>query len=404
MNYPAFLRRRKPQKAERLDDQPQEQQPQQMYQQPQMAAQQAVPPGYTLMYAPNGQPYYAPVTPQPWQQVQQPQQPEMYNEIVMPADAEPLWRKGRKKDKTPQNRSPFGAPPSYPSAQTVPEQPEPVQEPEGDAVILSSSKRRALDRLEQIRKRKAEIDAELAGNEEATRSGETPPWEETAAPAAPLQNAASAQNFTPVAAQTFAPVAVPDLRARFVQSRRVCRFHADLRPCGGFPDAGCCRGQPVKTAPAAEPVDRDAAYKRPTSIAQQTGPVTRTAPVTEIHDEPRRQTPYVYPSIELLNLQQREIKDTRAQDTENAGRLEKTLESFNIPAKVQRVTHGPAVTRFKLGLPVQRRERQAHHEHRGQYRAGSGGQRRRSDRDPHPRHQPVRHRGAQPGNSVRFAG
>ena len=53
LNYPAFLRRRKPQKAERLDDQPQ--QPQQMYQQPQMAAQQAVPPGYTLMYAPNGQ-------------------------------------------------------------------------------------------------------------------------------------------------------------------------------------------------------------------------------------------------------------------------------------------------------------------------------------------------------------
>ena len=58
----------------------------------------------------------------------------------------------------------------------------------------------------------------------------------------------------------------------------------------------------------------------------------------------------MYPSIELLNLQQREIKDTRAQDTENAGRLEKTLESFNIPAKVQRVTHGPAVTRFELGL------------------------------------------------------
>ena len=352
LNYPAFLRRRKPQKAERLDDQPQEQQPQQMYQQPQMAAQQAVPPGYTLMYAPNGQPYYAPVTPQPWQQVQQPQQPEMYNEIVMPADAEPLWRKGRKKAKTPQNRSPFGAPPSYPSAQTVPEQPEPVQEPEGDAVILSSSKRRALDRLEQIRKRKAEIDAELAGNEEATRSGETPPWEETAAPAAPLQNAASAQNFTPVAAQTFAPVAASQTFAPASSSPGASAASMQtFAPAAASRTLDAAAAQPVKTAPAAaEPVDRDAAYKRPTSIAQQTGPVTRTAPVTEIHDEPRRQTPYVYPSIELLNLQQREIKDTRAQDTENAGRLEKTLESFNIPAKVQRVTHGPAVTRFELGL------------------------------------------------------
>ena len=37
-------------------------------------------------------------------------------------------------------------------------------------------------------------------------------------------------------------------------------------------------------------------------------------------------------------------------DTADATRLEKTLESFGIPARVQRVTHGPAVNRFELGL------------------------------------------------------
>ncbi len=318
LNYPAFLRRRKPQKAQRLEDESAGQtagQSQQLYQQ-QMVAQQAIPPGYTLMYAPNGQPYYAPVSPQPWQQPQQPQQPEMYNEIVMPADAEPLWRRGRRKDKAPENRSPLGGPPSYPSAQPAAQPPEPVQEPEGDAVILSASKRRALDRLEQIRKRKAEIDGALAGNEGAVRSGEAPPWEEEA----PRSPAASGQTFAPAGAPASGPTFAPAAPA--------------ARPA-------------AQSEPA---TDRDAAYRRPVPLAQQTGPVTRGAPVKEIHDEPRRQTPYVYPSIELLNLQQREIKDTRAQDTENAGRLEKTLESFNIPAQVQRVTHGPAVTRFELGL------------------------------------------------------
>lgn len=101
LNYPAFLRRRKPQKAERLDDQPQEQQPQQMYQQPQMAAQQAVPPGYTLMYAPNGQPYYAPVTPQPWQQVQRPSSRKCITRSSCPPMRRPLWQQGPQEGQDP---------------------------------------------------------------------------------------------------------------------------------------------------------------------------------------------------------------------------------------------------------------------------------------------------------------
>ena len=64
----------------------------------------------------------------------------------------------------------------------------------------------------------------------------------------------------------------------------------------------------------------------------------------------KEKRPYPYPMIELLNLRTQVIPDTRDLDRANAMRLEQTLESFGIPAQVQRVTHGPAVTRFELGL------------------------------------------------------
>ncbi len=60
--------------------------------------------------------------------------------------------------------------------------------------------------------------------------------------------------------------------------------------------------------------------------------------------------PYPYPMIELLNLNTQTLPDTTELDRANAAKLEQTLESFGIPARVQRVTHGPAVTRFELGL------------------------------------------------------
>jgi len=96
-----------------------------------------------------------------------------------------------------------------------------------------------------------------------------------------------------------------------------------------------------QTFQAPQANDRHAAYKRPADAPK---------PASNAGAE-RAQIPYTYPSIDLLNVQQRRATvDTRAADTEDATRLEKTLESFGIPARVQRVTHGPAVTRFELGL------------------------------------------------------
>ncbi len=70
----------------------------------------------------------------------------------------------------------------------------------------------------------------------------------------------------------------------------------------------------------------------------------------KVIDPPAPKKPYVFPPVDLLSVQPATVVDTREQDAENAKKLEKTLQSFGIPARVQRVTHGPAVTRFELGL------------------------------------------------------
>ena len=98
--------------------------------------------------------------------------------------------------------------------------------------------------------------------------------------------------------------------------------------------------------------DRDAAFKRPAGTEARSALTDRTATagIPKKKAPPADPQPYAYPTLDLLNMTQHVKPDTRTQDAENAACLEQTLESFAIPAKVQRVTHGPAVTRFELGL------------------------------------------------------
>ena len=62
--------------------------------------------------------------------------------------------------------------------------------------------------------------------------------------------------------------------------------------------------------------------------------------------------PYAFPPISLLerSSNQRDL-NAEAECRDNAVRLEETLESFGIPAKVMQVSRGPAVTRFELQPP-----------------------------------------------------
>ena len=212
-----------------------------------------------------------------------------------------------------------------------------------DTLVLSSSRKKTLERIESIRKRKAELAVDIEANEQAKATAI--PAAMTFAPAVqaeqvvPVQPSVQAQpalKAQPV--QTFAPVVDEEPEVEI-----------ELPPMEEKPSA---YKRPVKMAP-------------PPSFMPLDGPVTPDAePETtgnpaqiyshKKEDKPQYavdKLPYAYPSIDLLNQQQRrETPDTRAADTEDATKLEKTLESFSIPARVQRVTHGPAVTRYELGL------------------------------------------------------
>lgn len=290
LQNPAFLRRGKKQQAE----------------EGQMPTAPEMPMGfmpYGNMTVPPGMPNpFMPVMSYPG--VQQPPQPvqsaqpELYNELIIPQDKPPLWqRNDKKRNKTKaaeQSSKAFQTSMTFTPSEVAP----PVEEPgiPGGAVILSGSQRKALERIEEIRKRKAEISAELDGNTAALGDDAVLP---------------------PITAQSVTQPVIPAVPPSIV------------------PSAAQLVQAPV--------IDREQAYKRPVPITEQKGPI---APVAQIKEKQA----YVYPSIELLNLQQRKVEDTREQDTKNAARLEKTLESFGIPARVQRVTHGPAITRFELGL------------------------------------------------------
>ena len=276
--------------------------------QPPMQEAPVYPPyGSMLMQQPpmpqGGMPVYPygipPAYPAPVQPPAQPQG-EIYDELIIPEGRQLPWRKaegkGKKEKKEKQYQTRMTFTPSEMGADTA-------ETPLPDTLIMSASKRKAMDRIEEIRRRKAEI---------AGSMGEAAVVPPQMAPTPIVPVAPEQAQSSPPAAQQPPPASQPHQAAP----------------------------QPAQ----AETVeDRNAAYKRPAGQPRPTPPASEPRPV--------ERTPYAYPSIDLLNTQQRRAAtDTRAQDTADATRLEKTLESFGIPARVQRVTHGPAVTRFELGL------------------------------------------------------
>ena len=114
----------------------------------------------------------------------------------------------------------------------------------------------------------------------------------------------------------------------------------------------------------------DAAYRRP----QETKPKTEKPVLPEVEeigreaykpvlklppdartvrteeDEQWTPTPYVYPPITDLAQPKQAIGDTSGEDRLRSQKLEETLASFKVQARVVNVTHGPAISRFELEL------------------------------------------------------
>ncbi len=61
--------------------------------------------------------------------------------------------------------------------------------------------------------------------------------------------------------------------------------------------------------------------------------------------------PYIAPPVELLNYMDNPFHITDEELQDNIDRLEQVLEDFKVPAKVNNVQVGPAVTRYELTMP-----------------------------------------------------
>ena len=70
----------------------------------------------------------------------------------------------------------------------------------------------------------------------------------------------------------------------------------------------------------------------------------------EEDEGPWMPTPYNFPPITDLARPQQTYQDTSAEDQARSRKLEETLASFRVQARVVHVTHGPAISRFELEL------------------------------------------------------
>ncbi len=72
-------------------------------------------------------------------------------------------------------------------------------------------------------------------------------------------------------------------------------------------------------------------------------------PAAPIFDTPK-DVPYVFPPMNLLKDPEPQQGISEEEDALRSRRLENTLQSFRVPAKVRHITHGPAISRFELEL------------------------------------------------------
>lgn len=268
-----------------------------------------------------------------------PQQVDLYDEWIMPQDGgTPSWRQNVKTPGVAAKAFESAAAPT----EFTPIAPEPTETPNMQPLAEQSpapkTGKRQLERLNALRGKKESLEKELYGELKAppavsvVTSAPTLP-----APVAPVRAQASVQAVPPSAPAASSyqrsaapaayqpPVSVPSAYQPPVPTPTAYQPPQPRAPTPSLPMSGVPLDTPTLVLPEKKKVEKDELQKAV-------------------------QPPYAYPTLDLLNLKRAAPPDTRAQDAENAGKLEETLQSFGIPARVQRVTHGPAVTRFELGL------------------------------------------------------
>ena len=182
-------------------------------------------------------------------------------------------------------------------------------------------------------------------------------YDETIVPETPAPKAASSADASKMLQR------MDEIRKRQSQiERQIGAEASELKPVQKPAPANVRIFPAADATEEAAPQDRYSAYKGPKKSA-----VLEFPPSGKRLDDPKLILPerkaqaesrqakqktaaYPYPMIELLDLRQFSPPIDRQLDAESIQKLEETLASFDIPARVQRVTHGPAVTRYELGL------------------------------------------------------
>ena len=157
------------------------------------------------------------------------------------------------------------------------------------------------------------------------------------------------------------------------QSERIPEIHPETQPARQpernpeiYPDMGTAR-QPEQVPeihpepkPERRPEPKPAAKAEQLRIpvAQETIADPTWKPelkhVTPKEQDPEEEywepTPYYAPPITDLKKPDAAVVDTSREDEERSLRLQETLQSFKVQARVVHVTHGPAISRFELEL------------------------------------------------------
>lgn len=242
---------------------------------------------------------------------------ELYDEKLDETSGHKSWKPAHKPMKAQQSRKTFAPSDSAKPEETVATK----AEMEENAAGISGDRRNTIAQLEENRKRKAELFMQ------AMQSETKPEEEPVAVPADdPQKQAADAGSNDMPEIPAKPELIIPEPEEFFP----LLPEDADDSEDNDESDMGQIPEDP----------------KQHTHMFAPLQGMGETAP-----EEPKKvKKPYVSPPVSLLNLEERAAKDFSQQDQENAEKIESTLKSFNIAAKVRHITHGPSITRFALGL------------------------------------------------------
>ena len=107
---------------------------------------------------------------------------------------------------------------------------------------------------------------------------------------------------------------------------------------------------PEETGEPEEPVHADLSKQKVTAQDAADSALEVTREIEENQKKPAEKPVYEFPSVDLLNQVDEENNDGTEEMRENTRRLNETLASFKIDARVTNVTRGPSVTRYEVEL------------------------------------------------------